>query len=95
MAKVMGKLQVTVPKALAAELDVRPGDDVDRTISGNGLRAAPAMDRRRTLDRQSRLRLFDDATERQRRRQQRVEPAPARHGRGWSREELYDRGRPG
>jgi len=28
-AKVTSKLQVTVPKALAAQLGIRPGDDVD------------------------------------------------------------------
>ena len=88
----MSKLQVTVPKTLAAELGIRPGDDIDWTVNGNGLRVTPSTDRRRALDRGSRLRLFDEATERQRRRQG-VKNTPAQRDRGWSREELYDRGR--
>ena len=93
MAKVTSKLQITVPKTLAAELGIHPGDDIDWTVSGNGLRVTPSTDRRPALDRESRLRRFDEATERQRRRRQDVEPVPARGARGWSREELYDRGR--
>ena len=94
MAKVTSKLQVTVPKVLAAELNIRPGDDIDWTVSGNGLRVTPAMDRHRLLDHKSRLRRFDEATERQRQRQQEAENTAAPRERGWSREELYDRGRP-
>ena len=93
MAKVTSKLQVTVPKTLAAELGIRPGDDVDWTVNGNGLRVTPSADRRGSLDRESRLRLFDETTERQRRRQQGIKNTPAQRDRGWSREELYDRGR--
>lgn len=91
MAKVTSKLQITVPKTLAVELGIRPGDDIDWTVSGNGLRVTPSTDRRPGLDRESRLRRFDEATERQRRRRQNVGPAPAQGARGWSREELYDR----
>ncbi len=94
MAKVTSKLQITVPKVLAAELGIRPGDDIDWTISGNGLRVTPAMDRRWRLDHKSRLRRFDEATERQQHRQQNVKNTAAHRDRGWSREELYDRGRP-
>ena len=46
MVRGTSKLQITVPKVLAAELDIRPGDDIDWTIRGNGLRVTPAMDRR-------------------------------------------------
>ena len=93
MAKVTSKLQVTVPKALAAELEIRPGDDVDWTVSGNGLRVTPSRDRRPALDLATRLRLFDQATDRQQRRQQDVQPIPPGSDRGWSREDLYDRRR--
>ena len=93
MAKVASTLQVAVPKALAAELDIRPGDDVDWTISGNSLRVTPAQDRREVLDLETRLRLFDKATDRQRHRQQDIHATPVDGGRGWSREDLYDRGR--
>ena len=93
MAKVTSKLQITVPKSLATELGIRPGDDIDWAIQGNGLRVTPGAGRRRVLDGESRLRLFDEATERQRHRQQNIEQTAARRDRGWSREELYDRDR--
>ncbi len=93
MAKVTSKLQLTVPKTLAAELGIRPGDDIDWTVSGNGLRVTPAAERPGALDRASRLRLFDLATERHRRRQQQqhVERTVPPRDRGWSREDLYVR----
>ena len=93
MAKVTSKLQVTVPKALAAQLNIRPGDEVDWTINGNSLHLTPSKDRRQPLDLETRLRLFDEATERQRRRQRDVRVMSADGDRGWTREELYDRGR--
>lgn len=93
MAKVTSKLQVTVPKALAAQLGIRPGDDVDWTINGNSLHVTPSKDRRQLLDLETRLRLFREATERQRRRQRDVRVTSADGDRGWTREELYDRGR--
>ena len=94
MAKVTSKLQITVPKSLAAELGIRPGDDIDWAVSGNGLRVTPAAKCPGALDHASRLRLFDEATERQQRRQHGIEPTHAQRDRGWSREELYGRGRP-
>jgi hypothetical protein len=40
-----------------------------------------------------RLRLFDEATQRQRRRQARRRPVQGARARGWTREELHGRGR--
>lgn len=93
MAKVTGKLQVTVPKALAIQLGLRPGDDVDWTISGNSLHVTPSRERRQALDLETRLRLFQQATDRQRRRQRETPVTQADVDRGWSREDLYERGR--
>ena len=93
MAKVTSKLHVTVPKALAAQLDIRPGDDVDWTISGNSLRVTPSKHRRQVIDLDTRFCLFNEATDRQRRRQQDARVTPVDGDRGWSREDLYDRGR--
>ena len=87
MAKVTSNLQVTVSKALV----VRPGDDVDWTFSGNSLQETPSKEPRQVLDRETRLRLFDQATDRQRRRQRDARVTPADGNRGWSREDLYDR----
>ena len=36
MAKVTSELQITVPKTLAAELGIRPGDDIEWAVSGSG-----------------------------------------------------------
>ena len=93
MAKVTSKLQVTVPKTLAIQLGIRPGDDVDWTISGDSLHVTPSRNRRHVLDLETRLRLFHQATDRQRRRQQEAPVTQADVDRGWSREDLYERGR--
>ena len=93
MAKVTSKLQVTVPKALAVQLGIRPGDDVDWTVSGNSLHVTPSKDRRQCRDLETRLRLFRQATDRQRQRQRDARVTPTDGDRGWSREDLYGRGR--
>ena len=93
MAKVTSKLQVSLPKALAVQLGIRPGDDVDWTVSGNSLHVTPSKDRRQVLDLETRLRLFQQATDRRRRRQRETPVTQADVDRGWSREDLYERGR--
>lgn len=102
MAKVTSKLQITVPKALAGRYGIRPGDEVRFEEAGETIRMVPAgADAPRdALDREARLRLFDAATERQQKRQPvRVfhegGSGPGEHRRGWTRDELYERGRPG
>ena len=93
MSKVTSKLQVTVPKALAERYGIRPGDDIRFEEAGEIMRAVPASAGapREGLDVETRLRLFDAATERQRERegQRRADLASTR---GWTREELYERG---
>ena len=92
MAKVTSKYQVTLPRAIADEFNIRPGDDIDWAAAGEVIRVIPPGKHVVTEDRESRLRLFDQATERLRRR-------PAKHqnkrsrDRGWRREDLYTRGR--
>lgn len=95
MAKVTSKLQVTVPKAIADQYGIRPGDDIEWIPAGDAIRVVPSGRPAQPVDREMRLRLFDAATERQRLRQagrpERRKPA----GRGWQREDLYHRGRAG
>ena len=101
MAKVTSKLQITVPKALARRYAIQPGDEVRFEEAGETIRMVPAgagppSD---ALDREARLRLFDAATERQRARQPvRIfyegGNGPGEHMRGWTRDELYERGSP-
>ena len=93
MSKVTSKLQVTVPKALAERYGIRPGDDIRFEGAGEVIRVVPASAGapREGLDIEARLRLFDDATERQRKREKGRRASRA-STRGWIREELYERG---
>lgn len=94
MSKVTSKLQLTVPKAVAERLHIRPGDEVDWVPAGDGVRIVPKTRRRSVEERRLRLRIFDEATERQERRQAGRPPEQEPKDRGWTREELYERARP-
>ncbi|HEV8130958.1 MAG TPA: AbrB/MazE/SpoVT family DNA-binding domain-containing protein [Acidobacteriota bacterium] len=95
MAKVTSKLQVTLPKALAERYRIRAGDEIDWAAAGDVIKIVPPGQRRPAVDRKARLKLFDQATARQRARHAvRASRKPA-GDRGWTREELYVRGRPG
>ena len=92
MAKITSKYQVTLPKAIAEQYEIRPGDNIDWEPAGEVIRVVPAGKQAVSGDRESRLHWFDLATERQRRRAARGRNQPARD-RGWKREDLYKRGR--
>ncbi|MDE0149224.1 MAG: AbrB/MazE/SpoVT family DNA-binding domain-containing protein [Rhodospirillaceae bacterium] len=93
MAKVTSKLQVTVPKSLAVRYGIRPGDEIRFEEAGEVIRLVPPNGpAAESLDVEARLRLFDAATERQRAREAKRRWRPV-DSRGWTREELYDRGR--
>jgi bifunctional DNA-binding transcriptional regulator/antitoxin component of YhaV-PrlF toxin-antitoxin module len=92
MAKVTSKLQVTVPKALAERYAIRPGDEIAWEAAGDIIRVVP-HGRASAPDVAVRLRLFDRASERQKRRNRAFRASRPPAGRGWTREELYDRGR--
>lgn len=93
MAKITSKLQVTVPKSVADQYQLKPGDDVVFEGAGDVIRVVPPGRQKPLADVATRLKLFDQATERQRLRQKgrRRKRPPA--DRGWTREELYERGR--
>jgi AbrB family looped-hinge helix DNA binding protein len=92
MAKVTGKFQITLPKALVDRCGIRVGDELELRAIGRSIH----IDRRTTTDgphlQRDRLAHFDRATARQRARQRTGSPARPR-SRGWTREELYARGR--
>jgi AbrB family looped-hinge helix DNA binding protein len=91
MAKVTSKLRVTIPKHLAEQLGIRPGDDLEWSASAGALRLTPRHGANPDMI-QARLRLFDQAMKRQRRRNKRnVRKQPS--DRGWKREDLYASGR--
>ena len=96
MAKVTSKLQVTLPKSLAAQYGIEPGSDIEWQAAGDVIRVLPASAKRRTLTKADRLAMFDAATSRQKQRQRgknkaRIGSKSASKDRGWTRAELYDR----
>lgn len=91
MGKVTSKYQVSLPKALADRLGVRPGDEIDWHLAGNEFRAVPHGSRK-PLSVAERLSSFDEATRRQRARDRATPPVKS-DDRGWKREDLYGRGR--
>lgn len=96
MSKITSKLQVTIPKAIAEEYGLKPGDDIEFKAAGDVIRVVPpGGSRHARLSVEERLRLFDESTERQRRREaSRAQPAKPLTERDWKREDLYRRGEP-
>ncbi len=102
MAKVTSKLQLTIPKAVADQYGIRPGDELDWIAASDVIRVVPpnrSNPEVKRKDVRGRLRLFDQATKRQRRREasrSKSQPANAKEpaDRGWKRQDLYTRGRP-
>lgn len=92
MAKVSSKVQVTIPRALAEQLHIRPGDDIEWRIAGGELRIKPS-EAVRPLSREFRLELFDLASQRQAARNKLHRQTRSPSSRRWTRDELYDRGR--
>lgn len=93
MAKITSKLQVTVPKSVADQYQLKPGDDIVFEGAGDVIRVVPPGRQLPLADLETRLKLFDQALERQRLRQRRRRGKRATTDRGWTREELYERGR--
>jgi AbrB family looped-hinge helix DNA binding protein len=106
MAKVTSKLQLTIPKAIADRYKIRPGDDLEWMPAGDTIRVIPCSSPRRgghTRTVEERLKLFAQATLRQRAREASPDRGenqaeegwkPHEIERGWRREDLYTRGRP-
>jgi AbrB family looped-hinge helix DNA binding protein len=92
MAKVTSKLQVTVPKTIAEQYGIRPGDEIDWVAAGDVIRVVPPRPEPLPLTTEARLRLFDKATERHRLRSLSLKTKHPKN-RGWRREDLYGRGR--
>jgi AbrB family looped-hinge helix DNA binding protein len=93
VSKVTSKLQVTIPKAIAERYAITPGDELDWVPATDSVRLVPAKALQRKLDKEARLALFDAATKRQRAREGQHPTEAAVVDRGWTREELYERGR--
>ena len=96
MPKVTSKLQVTLPKRIAEQHAIVPGDEIEFISVGDVIHIVPAQaSRRGEISTAERLRLFDEASARQQVRARkfalshRTSP-PAQ--RDWRREDLYTRG---
>jgi AbrB family looped-hinge helix DNA binding protein len=90
MARVTSKLQVTIPKAVADRYRIAPGADIVFEPAGDTIRVVPR--RRSPRKAQGRVKLFEQLLARQREREAVSDLAEAKE-RGWTRDELYDRGR--
>lgn len=96
MSKITSKYQVSIPKALAESYRLQPGDEIEFEGAGPVIRIVPPQARKPPLDTADRLRLFDQATDRQIDREQRLDLPYAsfdakKRDRGWKRDDLYDR----
>lgn len=89
MSRVTSKYQVSIPKALADKVGIRPGDDLTWEEAGGALRVRLGKAPQVRFPVEVRLKLFDAATARQKQRE-RVRRLPPSKDRGWTREELYD-----
>ncbi len=94
MSRVTSKLQVTIPKAIADRFGIKPGDDVEWVVAGGTIHLIPCGAESAELSMEERLRLFRAATERQRQRNTEWSGERNPADRGWTREELYQRGGP-
>lgn len=93
MTRVTGKFQITLPKRLVDAYGIRVGDEVEIVAAGESIAIRPARAGASMLSPEERLRHFDDATRRQETRQHEMRPSASKN-RGWTRDELYSRGRP-
>jgi bifunctional DNA-binding transcriptional regulator/antitoxin component of YhaV-PrlF toxin-antitoxin module len=105
MAKVTSKLQLTVPKVIADQYGIRPGDDLEWVPTGEVIRVVPKsvqVRRPRLRSVEERLDLFRAMLLRQKHREASPEKIdrdserpwkPHEIERGWRREDLYRRGR--
>ncbi|MDT8450543.1 MAG: AbrB/MazE/SpoVT family DNA-binding domain-containing protein [Wenzhouxiangellaceae bacterium] len=93
MAKVTSKLQVTLPKRIAEHHGIAPGDEIEFQSAGDVIRIVPAgREAHSALGTRERLRLFDEATARQRKRTSELAlPGQPPVERDWTREDLYTR----
>lgn len=98
MSKVTSKRQVTIPREVADRYQIEPGDEIEWVPSGSEIRVIPsrASSLQTRLGIADRLALFDRATERRDGVSQPDRASGAETAeRGWTREEIYRRGRTG
>ncbi len=98
MPKVTSKLQLTVPKAIADQYGIRPGDELEWIPAGESIRVELVRRKVKTfeeLSAEERLALFDAGTKRLDELQaeelkKNQGNKITRENRGWTREDLYN-----
>ena len=96
MSKVTSKRQVTIPKELADRYRIESGDEIEWVPAGDEIRVIRAgASRPGRLGIAQRLAVFDRATSRRDARMAGIAGKPTEEAtrRGWTREELHERGR--
>lgn len=93
MAKITAKYQITLPKVIANKYHVHPGDEIEFVPEGDRIHVIFPSMKIPTLSLQERLNLFDESMRRQQERERTRPALPKGKERGWTREELYTRGR--
>jgi AbrB family looped-hinge helix DNA binding protein len=94
MAKVTSKLQITIPKKIADQFGIKPGDELEFVPRAGGIRLVPAGRwSEPKLNPEERVRLFRDSMKRadQRADELGIKPVEDESKRDWTREELYTR----
>ncbi len=93
MSKVTTKLQVTIPKAIADRFGIEPGDEIEWVVTGGGIRVIPTEAKGPERDLAWKLAMFAASVARQAERNQAWTGPVNPPDRGWTREEIYRRGR--
>lgn len=101
MSKVTSKRQLTLPKAIADQYGIRPGDELEWTPAGETIRvgrAHCARGKQHGLTLEERIALFRESTARLKKilavAAGKAAGSTRPKDRGWTREELYTRGFP-
>ena len=89
MSKVTTKLQVTIPKVIAEQLRIRPGDEVRWEVLARGALMVAETAVRPRLSPSERAALFREMVRRQMERQ-RGRKWKRTKDRGWTRADLYE-----
>ena len=87
-----GKLQLTIPKAIATQYGIRAGDRLELVPTGDDIRLVPQRRRKRLLSAAERLEIFEQMMKRVDEYAAKHPPELAKPGaaRDWTREDLYD-----
>jgi bifunctional DNA-binding transcriptional regulator/antitoxin component of YhaV-PrlF toxin-antitoxin module len=93
MSKVTSNLQVSLPKALAEQFKITPGDEIEWVARGEFIKVLPSGGTAPAANPRTRLKLFDQVTVRQKQRQRGRAVTAKTAGRSWTREDLYRDGR--